>query len=478
MSERSTRVTATVSVDGQHPQEAALADGHRGTDVGNADRLVAVTNGLVRYVPTWRKWLVYDEGAGVWRIDEGDALITEQAKLVPRTMFRIAAGLSGGDRDDLWNWARRTESASSIAAMIRMARGIPGVHLDHTELDQHPWLLNVLNGTIDLQTGLLMPHDPDHLLTKQAPVMYDPQATAPLWAACLNEWQPDPDVRGYLQRIVGSAATGVPVEYLFVNVGGGANGKGKFYGAITGVLGPEYFVVPHKSLLVAQRHEQHDTVKARLAGARMAIAGETGAGDRLDEAKIKELTGGDLLEARRMKEDPWQFAPSHTLILHTNHRPRISGVDEGIWRRIRLIPWDVTIPGPRRDEGLPAKLEAEAPGILNWIIQGAQDFHAHGFQEPGVITAATEGYRTDEDQVGRFLHACCVIDPSASVTAKDLRLAYERWCAGVGEAQQSAQAVGAQLGARGYESRQKGKDRARTWIGLGLRPAQPPKLMR
>lgn len=124
--------------------------------MGNADRLVAAANGLVRYVRTWRSWLVYDESTGVWHIDQGEALITEHAKVVARTMFHTAAGLTGGDRDDLLSWAKRSESASSIAAMIRMARGVPGVCLDHAELDRHPLLLNVLNGTIDLQAGALL----------------------------------------------------------------------------------------------------------------------------------------------------------------------------------------------------------------------------------------------------------------------------------------------------------------------------------
>lgn len=303
-------------------------------------------------------------------------------------------------------------------------------------------------------------------------MVYDPHATAPLWEACLQEWQPDPGMRGYLQRIIGSAATGVPVEHLFVNVGDGANGKGKFYGAIAAVLGPGYYVVPHKSLLVAQRHEQHDTVKARLSGARMAVAAETGAGDRLDEAKIKELTGGDLLEARRMKEDPWQFDPSHTSILHTNHPPRIAGVDEGIWRRVRYIPWEVTIPASRRDEQLGAKLQDEAPGILNWIIQGAQDWHTHGLQQPASVTAATASYRSHEDQIGRFLKACCILDPSLTVPAKDLQEAYQRWCASIGESN-PGQSVGHHLGGRGYESKQMGKSWTRTWLGLGLRADNP-----
>lgn len=449
------------------PESAcALADGHRATDVGNADRLAAFLDGRGRYVHAWRKWAVYSNGR--WNVDAGEALITEHAKMVARTMFSTAAELAGHDRDELWKWAIRTEGADKIARMIRLTRGIAGVLIEHTELDQHPWLLNVVNGTIDLRTGELLPHDPGHLLSKQAPVIFDPKAEAPLWHQCLERWQPAPDVRGYLQLLIGSAAAGRHVEHLFVNFGTGANGKGKFFGAVAAVLGPDYCIVPHKSLLISQRHEQHDTVKARLFGARMAVAAETDAGDKLDEAKVKELTGGDLLEARRMHEDPWQFAPSHTMFVHTNYRPRIRGGDEGIWRRVRLIPWNVTIPQAEWDTGLADKLHAEASGILNWIVAGAQQWHEHGFDVPDVITDATRDYRDDEDHVGRFLADCCDTGDDLAVPAKALREVYERWCMDVGETPWNAKNVGAQLSARGLSSARTGKARTHTWIGVDI----------
>lgn len=450
-------------------EAGALSDGYRATDVGNAARFADEAANAARYVPAWKKWIVYR--GGYWRIDHGDALVTEIAKAVPRSMFIHAATLHGHERDAMWKWANKSEESRAITAMIKLARGVPGVIVDHRELDRHPWLLNVQNGTLDLRTGELGDHDPDHLITRQAPVTYNPTATAPRWEACLATWQPDPNVRTYLQRLVGSAATGVPVESIVNNVGGGANGKGKFYGACMHVLGPDYCAVPHKSLIVAQRHEQHDTVRARLFGVRMAVAAETEAGDRLDEAKVKELTGGDLLEARRMHEDPWSFAPSHTLFLHTNHRPRILGTDEGIWRRVRLIPWSVTIPENQRDPHLADKLADEASGILNWIVRGARDWHELGLQEPQAVTEATAEYRTEEDHVGRFIAECCHVDPDASIPASDLRATYERWVrTSTDEDPWPAQTIGRQLTQRGFTSRAVGRSRTRTWIGITDNP--------
>ena len=170
-------------------------------------------------------------------------------------------------------------------------------------------------------------------------------------------------MRDYLQVRAGAAATGNPTETVDIDYGDGGNGKSKFYGAIQHVLGP-YAVVPHKSLLVAERHEQHPTVVADLFRKRLAVASETKRGRRLDDESVKNLTGGDRLTGRRMREDPWEFWPTHTLVMFSNHRPAVHGRDEGIWRRLRLVPWEVTIPEDERDEHLADKLQAEAPGIL------------------------------------------------------------------------------------------------------------------
>jgi putative DNA primase/helicase len=305
----------------------------------------------------------------VWVRDESRKLVNEVAKQVARSLFRLA---THGDvlsresqRDALLAWAKRSESRERINAMVELAAGIPGVLVEHDELDRYPELLNVLNGTVDLRTGELRDHDPEHLLTKQCPVVYDPTAVADLWDRCLETWQPDAEMRRYLQVIAGVATTGYPVEEFHVHHGGGGNGKGKFFGAVMDVLGP-YTVVPHKSLLVSQKHEQHETVMADLHGARLAVAAETDRGARLDEEKVKSLTGGDVLAARRLYENRWEFRPTHLLCVHTNYRPLVRGTDEGVWRRLRLIPWAVTIPEADRDPALPDKLRGELPGILNW----------------------------------------------------------------------------------------------------------------
>jgi putative DNA primase/helicase len=458
--------------DGEHQYASsdamgALADGYRATDVGNSNRLVKAGNGHIRYVADWSKWIVYNDG--VWTVDSSDAAITELAKQVARRMLRQAGRIDDRtDRDELWKWGRRSESAASVANMIRLTRGIPGVIVGHAQLDADPWILNVLNGTVDLRTGQLRPHNPADLCTMQAPVMFDETASAPLWTECLHRWQPDPDIRSFLQRAVGTGITGHPVEALFVNVGNGANGKSKFFGAIANALGA-FCVTPHKSLLVASKHEGHPTHVASLFRARMLIAPETAQDERLSEDLVKNLTGGDALRARRMHEDEWTFKPTHTAFVHTNYRPRIRGVDEGIWRRVRLIEWNTTIPASERDEHLADKLRAESSGILNWLIVGALEYSANGLAEPPSIRAATDAYRADEDHVGKFIAEMLNEDPRETIAAGNLRDLYEQWALEAGETAWSAQRLARALEAKGFDSARIGTPTTRTWLGIGAK---------
>lgn len=448
-----------------------LADGYRASDVGNAQRLIDAAEGRLRYVHLWQRWIVYT--GGKWVLDAGDALVTQVAKRVARSLYMAALDTEGEElRKRMFAHAARCEKASAIRDMIRLARAIPGVIITHEELDARPWLLNVADGTIDLRTGAIRPHDPADLLTKQAPVSYDPDATAPLWTACLETWLPDETVRSFLQRAVGSGATGHPVEALIVNTGHGGNGKSKFYGAITQVLG-EYVVVPHKSLMTVERHEPHPTVIASLCGARMLIAAETRDGDRLNETSVKNLTGTDQLRARRMQENEWSFWPTHTAFMHTNHDPRIRGTDDGIWRRIKIVPWQVKIRKEAIDEHLLTKLAREAPGILNWIVSGARQWAQDGLDEPEAVTVATDAYRASEDHLGRFLTDCCEVDKRYEVTTGHLRHRYEKWCATEGETAWSPQGFGRAMTARGFDSGRVGRAKIRVWCGLRLAEETP-----
>lgn len=404
-----------------------LADGYRDTDVGNSHRLVEMFADRIRFVPLWDKWLVFEGGR--WVLDVSGYLMIELAKQVTRDLFQQSIDLPKDDRAKMYAHAKRSEHSARLEAMVYLARGAEGIPVNHEQLDTKPDLMNFLNGTMDLATGEFRPHDPKDLLTKQIPYNYDPQAIAPTWEQCLRQWQPDEEVRRYLQKVAGACASGYPVEHLFINLGTGSNGKSKFWGALQGALGP-YAVEIDKSLLVVTKHQKHDTIFASLFRARLALASETEESDKLNEAQIKDLTGGDRIKARRMREDDWEFNPTHTVVLHTNHPPRIRGTDEAIWRRVRLIPWNVRIPQEERDPFLSYRLAEEYEGILAWIVRGARLWYEEGFtHEPPSVAQSTEEYKEENNTAHRFFKSIGLrYEPGGKVFVPDLKQMYEDWC--------------------------------------------------
>ena len=400
----------------------AAPDGYRLSDSGNSDRFIDLAEGQVRWVREWGHWIVWRKGR--WRLDPKDSLVTQMAKRVGRRLLTLS---EEHDEESLFRAGMRAESAPSLANMIKLARGIPGVMVEHEDLDANPYILNCTNGTVDVRTGELLPHNPADLCTQQCPVDYDPSATSELWERCLERWQPDPVMRDYLQREMGAAATGKATETLSVHYGLGGNGKSKFFGAVQRVLGP-YSVEPHKSLLMVSKHEQHATVIADLFRVRLGVFSETEEKASLNDAQVKNLTGGDRMRCRRMKEDPWSFDPTHTLVMFSNYKPEIHGTDEGIWRRVRLIPWEVKIPKEEIDGDLADKLAAELQAILTWIVEGARRYLADKqLWAPDKVMVATDEYRNREDTVGRFIDQVIEFDHPARTQSSVLNMAHTLW---------------------------------------------------
>lgn len=413
-------------------EDPTLPDGFWANDIGNSQRLMEHIRGQAKWVDSWSSWVVYSNG--VWRIDANRVRMLEHAQAAVIQMRQAAALLPKKPREALWKWANASSAAKNLENMVKMARGADDIFINHDQLNGHPHLLNVLNGTIDLTTNDILPHAPGHLLTAQAPVEYDPDAKCPTWDACVKRWLPDPEVRWFVQKAAGSGLIGHAVQHLFINYGDGGNGKGTFYNTIGMLLGDDYYTVPHQGLITVQKHMQHDTVKASLYGARMAVAGETAESARLNEAQVKELTGGDILRARRMRENEWSFRPTYTMFMHTNHKPTIQGNDEGIWRRVFLIPWTVIIPEAERDDQFKERLITERSGILNWLLQGCAGFLLEGFKDPPeAVVVATQGYRAENDLLGRFLtERGIVADPAGYEKSSDLQYQYQSWVTGQG----------------------------------------------
>ncbi len=444
---------APVGVDGLHL-----------TELGNAERLVASHGDEIRYVAAWGQWLRWDGTR--WATDHDAVAVGDLAADVARKLWRdVAAAPSTSTRDASAKWAKRSEASSVITAAIRLARAMPGVRIDHDRLDADASLLNVANGTVQLADPQVREHRPDDLLTKVAGASWDKDAAAPAWDKFLADVLPDPELRLFVQRSIGYCLTGsVSEQVLFLLVGDGANGKSTFVSAIEHVLG-DYAGIAAKELLVAQRHEGHPTSVADLFGVRFAVGVETEQSNVLAEAKVKQLTGGDKLKARRMREDFWSFEPTHKLWIATNHLPRIRGRDHAIWRRIRVVPFEVTIAEADRDPDLLGKLRGEASGILRWAVEGYVAWREQGLDAPQSVVDAVAQYRADQDWVARFCDAKELeIRPGGQMFTTELNEMYRSWCHDEGEPQLASKAFATELQERGCErSNSSGK---RIWKGI------------
>jgi putative DNA primase/helicase len=433
------------------------------TDLGNAERFVDQHGERVRFCHPWGKWFIFD---GRRWVTDDSGLVEAMMKTTVRHIYNEAAEAeTDKERKAIADHAKRSESRARIADALHLTRSETGIPVSPAEFDSDPWLLNCENGTVDLRTGELREHRRADLITKLVPVEYDPQAAAPVFMAFLEQILPSEALRRFVQRVVGYAATGrVSEEILVILHGGGANGKSTLVNAVMETLG-DYAQQTAPDLLLVKRGA-HPTELADLFGARLVASVEVDEGRRLAESLVKQLTGRDPIKARRMREDFWQFDPTHTVFLATNHRPEVRGTDHAIWRRLRLVPFNVTIPKPQQDRALAEKLRAELPGVLRWIVAGCLEWQREGLGEPDEVKAATGQYREDMDILGDFIAVRCVVHPNVSAGATPLYNAYKGWCEENGENAVPQRRFGLQLGERGFE-----KDKVGTvvWRGIGLR---------
>ena len=368
----------------------------------------------------------------------------------------------------MYSFTKASNSRNGIAAMVSLARSEPGVSVGVSELDTDPWLFNVQNGTLDLRTGELQEHCRDDLITKLAPVMFDPAAECPLWDTFLQEiFDGDEELIGYTQRLAGYNLSGSTREHVLVFLYGvGANGKSTFIETQLALMGPDYAIKAAPDLLMAKQGESHPTERADLFGKRFVATVETEAGKRLAESLVKELTGGDRIRARRMREDFWEFTPTHHVWLAGNHKPAVYGTDHGLWRRLKLIPFKVKFPDKQQDKELSEKLKAELPGILNWALAGCLDWQKNGMQEPESVRAATEEYAQENDVVGEFIDAFCEVSEGVEAPATEL---FEQFRKHYPDSRMSQRIFGAQLQQRELQSFRitRGPNKARKgWRGI------------
>ncbi|MFM9961770.1 MAG: phage/plasmid primase, P4 family [Planctomycetaceae bacterium] len=439
------------------------------TELANARRFIASFGENVRYCHAWSKWLVWDSMR--WNLDD-DGAVTRMATTVADQVWHEAVDYRTEETID---FATKTSRASGVSAMLKLAASMRPIRVD--DLDANPWLMTCPNGTLDLRGGELRPHRREDNLTKLCPTNYSPDAPSYHFDRFLEGVFPDQPTIDFLQRFFGYCLTGdVREQILAVFHGVGSNGKSTLLKAIQDTIGTDFSAAAPPSLLVEKKTESHPTELAGLFGKRMIIAQETNAGARLAEATVKILTGGDIISARRMREDFWTFAPTHKVVLVTNHRPRIVGTDHAIWRRLVLVPFtrkfwnpDKGESGPdelRQDKTLPVKLAAEAEGILGWMVQGCLDWQRNQLQIPDSVRAATAEYRSEQDTLGRFVAQCCICSHAVRVKFSSLYEELEKWCNDGGDNLPSRKFVGSWLNESGFTDRHSG---ARWYLGIALK---------
>jgi len=405
--------------------DAAFSD----TDIANAKRLAERHREDIRYT-TASGWLTWD---GVsWCEDEKDVRIQALAKETALAIFDEIKGAS--DRDAMMRHAKRSQSKSSIDNMIALTRSEPGVCIQLTDFDTDHFLLNVQNGTLELRTGILREHRRQDLLTKLVPISYDENAECPLWVSFLRRvTNDDHELMAYLKRFVGYVLTGDTSEQtLHFLYGEGSNGKTVFTEILILLLGT-YAIVISPEMVTIKRHSGIPNDIARLRGVRLAAMNETSQGARFDEAKIKDLTGGDRLTGRFLHREFFDFDPTHKLTIRGNYKPGISGTKESIWRRIRLVLFKIIISDEEKDPHLRNKLKMELPGILRWAVQGCLEWQTDGLQPPECVLAAVKEYRQESDTLGKFIDEHCELRPLAQVKSSAFYTHYQKFCETAGE---------------------------------------------
>lgn len=418
-------------------------------EIGNSKRLVHLHGALMRYAPEL-DWMIYDGMR--WRRDDkgtyAQRFAASTVKVYREAVLKAVADEQLRLKDPIVTHAERSNNAAAITNMVKVARSHPDILVQQKDFDSDPWLLNTPNLVVDLQTGATTEPDASHLFTRVTNTNYDPDAECPRWMQFLDEITlGNVELQHFLQLAMGYTLTGsVREECFFFLYGGGANGKSKFLGAIQDVLGDYAQTVPF-DLFLARRFDDRAKTLAELPGSRMVLGIEAEEGRKWDTQTITTLTGGDRISARHLYSSPFQFEPTCKIWLAANHKPTINDPTDAFYRRFIPIPFQAQFRGEAQDKDLAAKLEAEANGILAWLVRGAMEWNDHGWTIPPIVEEARKDYRGDNDIFAQFVSERCEEGQGQEYRqrASDLLRAYNDFCEDNGERKATARSLSARL---------------------------------
>ena len=443
------------------------------SELGNAARLIDAHGGSIHYVHNARAWLHWRGGAWNWDVD--GAAVRGLATLLPQQIYN-EGGLHLVDAEYFAKWSRTSQKERTILSTVALLQDFERVRLSLSSVDADLFKVGFDNArqVLDLRTGKARPALQSDLITKSLSVdRLGDASKAVRWQAFLTQiFGDDAELIDWVKRWCGYMLTGSTAEQIFIFCFGlGANGKSVLGDILRFILCDYARAIASETLTESKRAAGSATPDlAELIGARMAMSAETEDGAALAESLIKSLVSGDTMTVRKLYTAPVQFTPQFKLMMLGNHKPIIKGNDHGIWRRVRLIPFNRTFKPEERDAGLTDKLKAEAPHILAWMVEGCMDWQKHGLSDtPKTIKDATGSYQEEQDLIGNWLSECCDLSPMNEAPSTEIYARYKNWCMDNGLKPSSSVALGRRLGERGFIGRR--SNGVTRWAGIAVLPS-------
>ncbi|MDA3956961.1 phage/plasmid primase, P4 family [Oceanispirochaeta sp.] len=424
----------SMGIEKHHEREAILVlsmnTDERGEDYSdffNARMMLEDYGEKIKFCAPWKKWLIWDGKR--WAVDELGEIYELGRNSIEALFAKLIRCRDGEECMAMLSHARRSSTARKVESMLFIVKSDPRARISPDALDQDVFHLNCNNGIIDLRSGRLHPHRREDLLTKLAPVDYLEEADCPVWKKFLKEiFDGNRELIRFVQKFLGCSLTGdMSSQVLCILYGTGANGKSTFINVVNRILG-DYATTTPTETLMQKKGEQATNDIARLKGSRFVTAMESDEHGRLAESVIKRLTGNDMISARFLYGEYFQFIPTFKIVMATNHKPRIGGTDHAIWRRIKLIPFLVTFPEEKQDKKLSAKLERELPGILAWMVEGCLRWQKEGLGSVEAVNDATDEYRSQMSDIQMFLSENCEMKAESMTQSSVLYREYRSWC--------------------------------------------------
>ena len=441
-------------------------DGVPFSDMFNSEVFLEYFDKDILYCNLWKKWLIWDGRR--WEKDEVNKIHQFAMSIIKEIYNRSQSCMFPDDSYIPAENVGSLENMLKIDSMIKVSSWKQQVSITPDILDRDNMIINCNNGIIDLTSGRLLNHNRSLLITKLAPVDYVEDAECPQWKNFLKTiFKKNKDLINYIQKVLGMCLTGdVSAQAIFILYGAGANGKSTFLNTISKIMGDYGTNTPTETFMLKKGNNASNDI-ARLNGARFVTATEGNYGERLAEAIVKRLTGNEQISARFLYGEYFEFVPTFKIFMATNHKPKISGLDHAIWRRIKLIPFEVSFNEKQQDPNLQSKLETELPGIFAWMVEGCIRWQNEGLGNPPDVAEATEEYRFEMSSIESFLQEKCLKGEHELVKASVLYEAYKQWAQTNNEHIMSMRVFGMRLSESGLD-----KNRISTgyhWLGINLK---------